>query len=232
MPHCRPSGGGIHTTGGGVPHHDRFPEPYAPAIVDPRERTPEPDEPVSAEETETNGLVGQIIRWLAERRSDDAAAARTRERWLRQQAQEEGTFAGVLLDLGESQCAVVVHSAGDRRHRGAILAVAQDFAVVGTNGALDVLLHFSGIASVRQEPGSRDTAGDRTVALDTTLGEVLVGLAGERPQVFVVTLDGTGLSGQLRSVGRDVMTVRLEGEGRPSVYVPMASVAEVGLTDR
>ena len=34
-------------------------------------------------------------------RANDAADQRRREHWLRQQSAEEGTFAGVLLDLGE-----------------------------------------------------------------------------------------------------------------------------------
>lgn len=178
------------------------------------------------------GLVGQITRWLAEQRSDDAAAARSRERWLRQQAQEEGTFAGVLLDLGERERAVVVHAVGNRRHRGAIRAVAGDFVVLGSERALDVLISFDGIMSVRPDAQAPATVGDRTVALETTLGDVLVGLAGERPRVFVTTLDGTGLAGELRAVGRDVLTLRLDGEDRSLVYVPLAAIAEVGLTER
>ncbi len=180
---------------------------------------------------EPGGLVGQITRWLAEQRSDDATAARNRERWLRQQAQEEGTFAGVLLDLGEREHAVVVHARGDRRHRGEIRAVAGDFVVLGSPRALDVLITFDGIVSVRPEVRSPATVGDRTIALDTTLADVLVGLAGERPRVFLTTLDGTGLAGQLRAMGRDVLTLRLDGEDHSLVYVPVSAIAEVGLTE-
>ena len=121
---------------------------------------------------------------------------------------------------------------GERRHIGVVLAVAGDFAVLGTDRSVGVLLHFRGIAAVRQEAGSRPTLGDRTVALDTTLGEVLVGLAGERPQVSVVTLDGTGLTGQLRAMGRDVLTLRLDDERHSAAYVPLAAVAEIGLIER
>lgn len=178
------------------------------------------------------GLVGQITRWLAEQRSDDAAAARSRERWLRQQAAEEGTFAGVLLDMGEGARVVVVHAVGDRRHRGAVRAVAGDFVVIGGDGSPDVLISFAGIVAVRPDAHAPETVGDRAVALDTMLREVLVGLAGERPRVLVTMLDGTGLAGQLRAMGRDVLTLRLDGEDRTLVYVPLAAVAEVGLTER
>ncbi len=182
--------------------------------------------------TEPVGLVGQITRWLAEQRSDDAVASRSRERWLRQQAEEEGTFAGVLLDLGEQNRMIVVHAVGDRRHRGTVRAVAGDFVVLRTERSLDVLIRFDGIVSVRPDAHAPATVGDRTVALDTSLGDVLVGLAGERPRVFVTTLDGTGLAGHLRAVGRDVLTLRLDGEDRNLVYVALAAVAEVGLTER
>ena len=49
-------------------------------------------------------LVARLDRWVAEMRSDDAAASRARERWLLVQAEESSTFAGVLLDLGEQRC--------------------------------------------------------------------------------------------------------------------------------
>ncbi len=192
--------------------------------IDPRERSGTSFDP-------PGDLVVQLTRWLAEQRAEDAVAARTRERWLRQQAQEEGTFAGMLLDLGERNCAVVVHVVGGRRQRGFLRAVAGDFAVLSTEASVDVLLPFNGIVSVRPEAGSSATVGDRIVVLDTTLGDVLVGLAGQRPRVFVVTLDGTGVAGHLWAVGRDVITVRLEGVDRSIVYVPLTAVAEIGLDE-
>lgn len=182
--------------------------------------------------TRSDGLVPQIVRWLGERRTDDAAAARTRERWLRQVAQEEGTFAGVLLDLGEQERAVVVQVAGGRRHRGAIRAVGADFAVLSADGAPDVLLAFAGIVSARPEPRTPATVGDRAVVLDTALADVLVGLAGERPRVLLTTSDGTVVTGQLRGAGRDVLTVRLDGDNHNLLYVPLTAVAEIALTER
>jgi hypothetical protein len=113
-----------------------------------------------------------------------------------------------------------------------VRAVAGDFTVLGTEGSVDVLLHYSGIVAVRQEAGSSPAFGDRTLALDTTLGEVLVGLAGGRPQVSVVMRDGNGLTGQLRAMGRDVLTLRLDDERHSAAYVPLAAVAEITLNER
>ena len=39
--------------------------------------------------------------------------------------------------------------------------------------------------------------------------------------------DTDGMAGELRAVGADVLTLRLDGAGRPIVYVPIGSVAEV-----
>ena len=204
--------------------------PYARTIVD-RSDDRRPALGSDGSFDRPGGLFDQLTRWLADQPADNAASARSRERWLRQQAQEDGTFAGVLLDLGERDVAVVVKTAGGRQHRGHVRAVAGDFAVLGTERSVDVLLAFAGIVSVRPEPDAVPTVGDRVVALDTLLGHVLVGLAGDRPRVFVVTLDGSGTAGELRAAGRDVLTLRLDGGDRQIIYLALAAVAEVSLTD-
>ena len=53
-------------------------------------------------------LAARLERWAAEARVDEAARTRSRERWLRRQAEESGTLAGVLADLLEAGRAVVV----------------------------------------------------------------------------------------------------------------------------
>ncbi len=50
--------------------------------------------------------------------------------------------------------------------------------------------------------------------------------------MLVVTLAGAdGLAGELRSVGRDVLTMRLDGEPPAPAYVAIAAVAELSLVD-
>jgi hypothetical protein len=175
-------------------------------------------------------LSARLERWIADARSEDAAAARSRERWLRLQADESATFAGVLVDLGERGTPVVVHGRAGRRHRGTVAAVAADFCALRTSGAHDVLLAFAGIGSVRPDPHQQGPAGDRVVRAEIGLAEMLSVLAAERPRVLTFTItDSTGIAGELRSVGRDVVTLRLDGDPRATAYVAISAIAELSL---
>ena len=59
-------------------------------------------------------LLARLDRWVSDARSDEAAAARARERWLKQAADESATFSGVLFDLAERGAPVVDLSRGIR----------------------------------------------------------------------------------------------------------------------
>ena len=191
---------------------------YRFAPVDPRVELGGPD------------LLARLAEWAAAASADAASAARARERWLRRAADEDATFAGVLLDLAERGATVVVTGRAGRRHRGIVRAVATDFVGIQTDTGGDVLLTFAGIASVRPEPGAAAPLGDRAVAVDVGLAEVLAAVADDRPRLLVVTLaDAEGLAGELRAVGRDVLTLRLDGADRTPSYVPVASLAEIRL---
>jgi hypothetical protein len=176
-----------------------------------------------------NDLVARLERWVADARADGAVAERTRERWLRQVADESATYAGVLVDLAERGTPVAVHTAGGRRHRGVVAGVGTDFVALRAASGHDVLLAFSGIAAVRVDGGGAPV-GDRVVDVEMGLAEALAAIAGARPRVLVVTsADGEGLAGELRAVGRDVVTLRLDGADRSPAYVAIASIAEVTL---
>jgi hypothetical protein len=183
---------------------------------------------VDASDLPPGDLVGDLTRWLAEQRADAAAAARTRERWLRQAADEDALLAGVLLDLAERGATVVVQGVAGRTHRGRVRGVGEDFLALRTAQA-DVLLRHDAVVSLRAD-GVPVGGSDRAHALDLGLGDAVGALAGERPRVLLVTRDGSGLAGELRGAGRDVLTLRLDDAG--TVYVPLASVAEVAVTDR
>jgi hypothetical protein len=173
-------------------------------------------------------LTGDLARWLAEARVDAAAASRARAQSLRQQAGEEATLAGVLLDLAERGSAVVVEVAGGRRQRATVRAVAEDFCALRTDQG-EVLVAYAGIAAVAALESDAVLAGDRARALDMTLAEALLVLLAERPRLLVVGRDGTSRAGELMSVGRDVLVLRTDGDPR-HLYVPVASVAEVRVT--
>jgi hypothetical protein len=177
-------------------------------------------------------LSARLERWAAEARVDDAARQRTRERWLLQQAEEGGSLAGVLCDLAERGTAVAVRTRAGRQHRGPVRAVGDDFVAVdpGSSGPSGpVFVALSAVSSVRVVPASAAApTGDRAVRTGLRLSEVLAGLAAERERVLIVALDGEdAIAGSLRSVGLDVVVVRLDGPDPATVYVPITAIAEL-----
>ena len=172
-----------------------------------------------------------LAAWLAEVVVDDAARARVRARWLAQQAAEEGTFAGVLTDLAERARPVVVQLANGRAHRGAVAMIGADVVGLRTAEGRDVLLRQSAITAVRTLPGEPVTVGDRHIVSDLSLAEALAALAEHRVRVLLVGADPShAVTGELRAVGRDVVTVRLDGAGG-TAYVAVASLAETSLLE-
>jgi hypothetical protein len=171
-------------------------------------------------------LAGRLAAWVAGARADDAAAARAREGFLRRTAPEDGTFAAVLLDLAERGAPVLVTTTAGRRHRGVVAGVGHDFAALRTPGGRDVVLAHRGIASVGQEGAGTTAPGDREPALPLGMAEALAVLAEDRPRVLVVATGGEGVAGELVAVGRDVLTVRPDGDRRV-VYVATENVVEV-----
>lgn len=177
------------------------------------------------------GDLGQrLSAWLAEQRADEAVASRIRERWLRQEATDEATFAGVLLDLAERELRLVIGGSGGRRHIGSVSAVAADCCAIRTAAGEDVLLAYAAITSIRPTEGGGAATGDRPVALDTTLAECLSLLLAERPRLRMATVGGTTWSGALGAVGRDVVTLVLDGPAGSVAYLPTAALTEVTIT--
>ena len=176
-----------------------------------------------------DGLAVALARWAAEARVEEAGAARARERWLRQQAEEEATIGGVLRDLAERRMPVVIETSAGRRHRVTVSAVARDFIVVRDGGRREIVLALGAVTIVRPEPGSVPPVGDRPVDADLRLADALSYLAAERPRVMMVTTSGEAVTGVLRSLGQDVATIDLDGGARAAAYVPIAAVTEIGL---
>jgi hypothetical protein len=168
---------------------------------------------------------------VAELSADEAAAARSRAHWLGRQAAAEGTFAGVLRDLAERGRPVLVHLHNGRLHRGVLVVVGADFAVVRSAAGPEVIVTLAAVTSVRTLPGEPPTTGDRFVPTTTTFAEMVGTLGDERARVHIVGLDARqAVGGDLRAVGRDVLTVRLGGEGG-TAYVALDSVAEISLLE-
>jgi hypothetical protein len=174
-----------------------------------------------------DGLAARIDRWAADARVDEAARRRARERWLRHQAQEEGSLAGVLADVAERGAPVALHVRGGRRHRGKVLALGSDFVALRSADA-DVIVALAAVTSLRTLPGEELTIGDRSIATSLCLVDVLAGMAAERAGVLLVLADGDdAVTGALRSVGQDVVGVRLAGAAAVTAYVPVGAIVEV-----
>lgn len=172
----------------------------------------------------------EISRLSDETRGADAARSRSRAHWLRRQSEEQATLAGVLVDLAERADRVVLTTASGRRHRGWLRSVAADFCVLYAETGQQVVVTFAALTSVRCEPGRPAAGGDRDVVSRLTLADHLAALGDLDTRVSVTTTaPGETLGGVLRSVGRDVLVVGLDGDDRSVVYVPVASVAEVSL---
>jgi hypothetical protein len=185
----------------------------------------------------TGALLGDrmtvlLERWAQAARVDEAARRRARERWLLQAAEEGGTLLGVLADLAERNVPVAVRTSGGRRHGGHVRAIGADFVALDTTPSGDVLVALAAVASVRAQAGTAAPAGDRTVRSGLVLSEVLAGLAAERERVMIVTVDGgEAVTGTVRSLGRDVVAVRVDGPTpHTTAYVPLAAVGEVVLS--
>jgi hypothetical protein len=177
-----------------------------------------------------DAFVARLERWAAEARVDEVARRRSHERWLLQQAEEEGSFVGSLTDLAERRVHVAVHTRSGNRHLGRVDVVGVDFASVRRANGTEALLAFGVVTSVRTQPGEPVTLGDRVVTTQLSLADVLARLAAEREPIMVVHDAGDAVRGTLRSVGDDVLVLRLDGQGEsaPGVaYLPLHAVDEV-----
>ena len=165
---------------------------------------------------------------LDEARAADTSATRARERSLVRQAEEGATFRGTLLDLAEQQAQVTVRTTAGRVSRGALLAVGTDFAALRADDRGAVCVRLGAVASVRIQAGFRQegAAGDRSSPLDLLLVDVLARLVQDRARVGLVS-GADVVSGVLRTVGADVVTLRLDGEPPGTCYLAAAAIDAV-----
>lgn len=172
----------------------------------------------------TEGLARSLERWAADALVDEAARQRTRQRWLRVQAEEEASTIGALVDLAERGRPVVL-DVGEHRVRGTIVGVGADFLALRSERDQDVLVRTDAVEVVRAEPGGRAVIGDRTVLVEVALDAVVGPLAADRPEVLIRTRSGQVVRGELRSAGADVVRLRTDGDPPAPVWIPLAAVA-------
>lgn len=197
---------------------------------------------------EIEAFVSDLRRVVADASVDEAVLARQRERGLRQQAEELATFTGLLLDLAERRTPIVARTSSGRPYRGRLEAVTQDCCVLRDARRI-TLLPLSSLSFVRrvQAPGARDSTGDRGWPADApwtraggatghrnavavSFGALLASLAGDRPRVEIVCAGaGPPLTGELRAVGADVLTIWLDADPPAPAYVSLSSVTEISV---
>lgn len=171
----------------------------------------------------TDALARSLERWAADAMVDEAARQRTRQRWLRIQADEEASVIGTLVDLAERGRPVVL-DIGDHRLRGAVVGIGADFLAVRSDRGQDVLVRTGAVEVVRAEPGERAVVGDRAALVEVTLAAVVGPLSAERPEVVVRTRSGQIVRGELRSAGTDLVRLRADGDPPAPVWVPLEAI--------
>lgn len=170
------------------------------------------------------------LRWLLDdQRARSSADELARVRRLREQAAEDSTMAGTLLDLAESGQAVGVRTVTGQRHQGVVAGLGRDFCLLRPAHGRSMYVTLAAIASVRVAAGARaGDPGTRAPAVDRTLREVLAFIVPERPRVTLRTVgDSAPVTGELRAVGVDLATVRLDGPEQGTCYLPLDALAEV-----
>ena len=180
-------------------------------------------------------LVEELTRWSALERAGETAAGRMREGWLRRQAAEEATWAGLAGDLAERRADVVVHVAAGRVHRGRLVASGMDFIllVVGDESSRPVptVLALAFVTAIRRPTGDvpLGPAGRRADENLPTFASLLNRLSGQRPRIRVVLSGGETVVGDLDAVGEDVAVIRLLDGQAAVAYLRLVAVAEVSL---
>ena len=179
-------------------------------------------------------LAAELSRWAAMLRVEDAVRSRSRERWLRQQAEEGATWIGTLLELAERRQAVVVELRSGATVSGALVGVGEDVCLLAdaprqSATTLVALVHVSCVRT--RTPAAGAASGDRNPTLRLTLAGALGLLAAEREAARIGLAGGSAVTGRILGVGADVLTV--DPASRPDdhhcggdrVFLPVAAVA-------
>lgn len=183
------------------------------------------------EPTGSDRLADALAAWARDAQVDETIGRRRRERWLRRQAEEEATFAGVLVDLAEAAAPVTIATPTRKVHRGRVRAVGTDFALVEVDGGRHGILRHRAIAWARQDDSTRPARGDRPLALSMTFEQALRATLEPHELVQVVAAGpAEPVDGEVIGLGADVLTLRRGDRSR--VHLPLANVDEVLLERR
>jgi hypothetical protein len=165
-----------------------------------------------------DALVAAMGRWAAEKRAGDAAGPRNRVGWLRRQAAESATLAGVLVDLAERAAPVRLETLSGT-YEGRVEVVTTGLCALRRPAGGVTLVALPAVTALRG-PDVLAT-GDRTPAVELDMAGALSALSADRSKVTVALPGGTEVTGVLEAVGIEL--VCLQGDSG-SVLVALDSV--------
>lgn len=184
-----------------------------------------------------------LRRFVADSQVDEAAAARSKEHWLRQQLAEASSFGASLTGAAESQTTVGLALVSSDILRCTISLVGADFVLASSantastnansasSGAIAEHL-ISLLAINRLETDSLRSLASEARSRSTVLfWEAAAALAEDRPEVAVHHLDGSGTQGELLGVTADEIRLRVrspqpQGSAR-ALSIRLGSVARI-----
>ncbi|MHB1534014.1 MAG: hypothetical protein ACYC1D_05265 [Acidimicrobiales bacterium] len=177
-------------------------------------------------------VIAAFVRWATREHAAEAAGARSTERWLRQEDAEAATWTGLLVDLAERRQDVVLSVAGGdhdapARLTGTLVGTGRDFAVVEDHARVTTLVRTAAIVTLAGGPtnGPRPVAaGDREPAIPLDFAGALAALGAQRCPVLLRVAGGGNLSGDVVSVGVDVLTLQHPPPRRSTLHVALGRI--------
>jgi len=168
---------------------------------------------------------------LADTAAHEAAVrARVEERARRDAAADVATWIGTLRDLAERAVSVSVLTSSGRSHRGSLAAVGIDHVALQLISGAIVLIALDTVRTVRPEPGQPAPVamGDRERSQDRTLSEALQYIVDEQREIVLLLREVVDpMPGAVIGLGDDVLTLRVRGGDRGTLYVPLSAICEL-----
>lgn len=200
----------------------------------------------AGEGSDGDRLAAEFALWSSRSRAIEAAAQRSRQRWLGQQAAESTTLAGLLLDMTEQHAQVTLRTAS-HTYSGRLSALGRDFCILEDQSGFATIVRLGALVTVQSSGSGRGRAApfaesERRPALSMGLVDALGMLAADRQTAKLTTGSKDPVTGELMALGEDVITLGLGGgvaggarPGAPSTtrrqlaLVPVAAIEAVAL---
>jgi hypothetical protein len=152
-----------------------------------------------------DALSGAMAEWAADQRADHAARARSRVDWLRRQAAEAATLAGVLIDLAERAAPVRLETQAGP-HDGRVEVVTTGLCALRRRDGSVTLVALSAVTALHSSDAL--ATGDRAPAIELDMAGALCALCADRSAVTIAVVGGSQVVGALETVGTELVSVK------------------------